>query len=64
MSQLIPEKTKDLDGFSVTRILPNANKRMMGPFIFFDHMGPANFKPGEGIDVRSHPHIGLATITI
>ena len=54
---------KDLDGFSVTRILPHAEKRMVGPFIFFDHMGPAEFKAGEGIDVRPHPHIGLATIT-
>jgi redox-sensitive bicupin YhaK (pirin superfamily) len=56
-------KTKDLDGFSVSRILPHAKKRMVGPFIFIDHMGPATFSSGEGIDVRPHPHIGLATIT-
>ncbi len=54
---------KDLDGFSVTRILPHQQKRMVGPFVFFDHMGPANFTAGNGIDVRPHPHIGLATIT-
>lgn len=56
-------KPKDLDGFSVKRILPHAKKRMVGPFIFIDHMGPADFAPGDGIDVRPHPHIGLATIT-
>lgn len=54
---------KDLDGFNVTRILPHQNKKMVGPFIFLDHMGPAQFAPGNGIDVRPHPHIGLATIT-
>jgi len=54
---------KPLDGFEVTRILPNFDKKMVGPFIFFDHMGPATFAPGNGIDVRPHPHIGLATIT-
>lgn len=54
---------KDLDGFSVNRILPHAEKRMVGPFIFLDHMGPAEFEAGEGIDVRPHPHIGLSTIT-
>lgn len=56
-------KTKDLDGFQVTRVLPHAKKRMVGPFIFFDHMGPATFEVGDGIDVRPHPHIGLATLT-
>ncbi len=54
---------KPLDGFEVTRILPNFDKKMVGPFIFFDHMGPATFAAGNGIDVRPHPHIGLATIT-
>ena len=54
---------KDLDGFSVNRILPNAQKKMVGPFIFLDHMGPAQFSPGNGIDVRPHPHIGLSTLT-
>lgn len=54
---------KDLGGFSVRRILPSAERRMVGPFVFFDHMGPAEFPPGEGIQVRPHPHIGIATIT-
>ncbi len=63
MSILLKGKTKDLDGFSVTRILPHAEKHMVGPFVFLDHMGPAHFAAGEGIDVRPHPHIGLATLT-
>lgn len=54
---------KDLGGFRVRRALPTARRRMVGPFIFFDHMGPVQFAPGEGIDVRPHPHIGLATLT-
>ncbi len=63
MAQVIQGEVKDLGGFSVTRILPNSSKAMVGPFIFIDHMGPAHFAAGEGIDVRPHPHIGLATIT-
>ncbi len=55
--------TKDLGGFTVRRLLPGHPIRMVGPFIFFDHMGPADFAPGKGIDVRPHPHIGLATVT-
>src|SRR5690606_28394185 len=54
---------KDLGEFTVRRILPNKDKKMVGPFIFFDHMGPADFPPGSGVNVRPHPHIGLATIT-
>ncbi|MDA8048666.1 MAG: pirin family protein [Rhodospirillales bacterium] len=54
---------KDLGGFRVRRALPTAKRRMVGPFIFFDHMGPVQFAPGDGIDVRPHPHIGLATLT-
>lgn len=54
---------RDLGGFSVRRLLPSAARRMVGPFVFFDHMGPAEFGPGQGIDVRPHPHIGLATVT-
>jgi len=54
---------KDIDGLAVRRLLPSAAQKMVGPFIFFDHMGPAQFRPGEGIDVRPHPHIGLATVT-
>jgi len=56
-------KAKDLGGFEVRRLLPALQRRMVGPFIFFDAMGPAAFAPGRGIDVRPHPHIGLATVT-
>ncbi|TNF47730.1 MAG: pirin family protein [Deltaproteobacteria bacterium] len=56
-------KDKDLGGFSVRRLLPSREQRSVGPFIFFDHLGPALFAPGTGIDVRPHPHIGLATVT-
>lgn len=60
---IIEPRTRDLGGFTVGRVLPYARRRMVGPFIFFDVMGPADFKPGSGIDVRPHPHIGLATVT-
>ncbi len=56
-------KAKDLGGFAVRRLLPAVHRRMIGPFIFFDAMGPADFAAGGGIDVRPHPHIGLATVT-
>lgn len=59
----IEPREKDLGEFSVRRVLPAAEQRMVGPFVFFDHMGPATFPPGKGIDVRPHPHIGIATIT-
>lgn len=59
----IAPRKKDLGEFSVRRVLPAATQRMVGPFVFFDHMGPATFPPGKGIDVRPHPHIGIATIT-
>lgn len=59
----IKPREKDLGEFSVRRVLPAAQQRMIGPFVFFDHMGPAEFPPGKGIDVRPHPHIGIATIT-
>ncbi|MEX0963806.1 MAG: pirin family protein [Pseudohongiellaceae bacterium] len=54
---------KDLGGFSVRRALPSRQQRKVGPWIFFDHAGPADFKAGDGIDVRPHPHINLATVT-
>ncbi len=60
---VITSRSKDLGGFSVRRVLPAGRRQMVGPFIFFDHMGPATFPPGKGISVRPHPHIGLATIT-
>ena len=56
-------KETDLGAFSVRRVLPHRDVRSVGPFVFFDHMGPADFKPGQGIDVAPHPHIGLATVT-
>jgi redox-sensitive bicupin YhaK (pirin superfamily) len=65
MLDLVIEGTrKDLGGgLEVSRVLPFVRRRMVGPFTFLDHMGPADFRPGEGIDVRPHPHIGLATVT-
>jgi len=56
-------RPRDLGGFTVGRALPSPARRLVGPFIFFDHMGPVDFVPGTGIDVRPHPHIGLATVT-
>jgi redox-sensitive bicupin YhaK (pirin superfamily) len=61
--QLIEGRQRDLGGFVVRRVLPAQGRQMMGPFIFFDHLGPAQFEPGHGIDVRPHPHIALATVT-
>ena len=61
--QILDGRRRDLGGFSVRRILPAVERRMVGPFIFFDHMGPADFEAGHGIDVRPHPHIALATVT-
>ena len=60
---IVEPRVTDLGGFEVRRVLPSRDRRMVGPFVFFDHMGPAEFPPGEGISVRPHPHIGLATIT-
>ena len=60
---VIQSRERDLGGFSVRRVLPHATHRMVGPFIFFDHMGPAQFSPGQGMDIRPHPHINLATVT-
>lgn len=60
---MLEPEIKDLGGFSVRRVLPAAVRRMVGPFIFFDHFGPAEFPPGEGIQVRPHPHIGLSTVS-
>lgn len=60
---VIVPRARDLGGFEVRRALPSAQRQMVGPFIFFDQMGPAEFLTGEGIDVRPHPHIGLGTVT-
>ncbi|WP_084419152.1 pirin family protein [Henriciella litoralis] len=64
IEQLIDARGHDLGGgFKVRRILPFHKRRMVGPFIFFDHFGPVDYPPGSGFDVRPHPHIGLATVT-
>jgi redox-sensitive bicupin YhaK (pirin superfamily) len=64
VDMVILPPVRDLgDGFTVRRALPSAHRRMVGPFIFLDQMGPAAFTGGEGLDVRPHPHIGLATVT-
>jgi redox-sensitive bicupin YhaK (pirin superfamily) len=60
--ELVP-RTRDLGGFEVGRVLPSGKRRAVGPFVFFDQMGPSTFGPGHGLDVRPHPHIGLATLT-
>ena len=60
---VIPGRPRDIGGFEVRRVLPAAGHRMVGPFIFLDEMGPKELAPGSGIDVRPHPHIGLATVT-
>lgn len=63
IDMVIVARARDLGGFEVRRALPSARRQMVGPFIFFDQMGPALMQPGQGIDVRPHPHIGLATVT-
>jgi redox-sensitive bicupin YhaK (pirin superfamily) len=64
ISRIIEPRAHDLGGgFRVRRVLPFHAQRMVGPFIFFDHFGPAEYAPGEGFDVRPHPHIGLSTVT-
>jgi redox-sensitive bicupin YhaK (pirin superfamily) len=61
---IVVPRTHDLgDGFEVRRALPHKERRMVGPFVFLDQMGPHVFQPGQGIDVRPHPHIGLSTVT-
>ena len=62
---VIEQRRRDLGGFEVGRVLPSAQRRMVGPFVFFDHMGPTHFARGipRSVDVRPHPHIGLSTVT-
>lgn len=60
---VIVPRARDLGGFAVRRALPHGKRQMVGPFIFFDHFGPVQFVAGQGLDVRPHPHIGLATVT-
>jgi len=63
VEQIIVPRSSDIGGFEVRRALPARERRMVGPFVFFDQMGPNDFEPGRGLDVRPHPHIGLATVT-
>jgi redox-sensitive bicupin YhaK (pirin superfamily) len=63
IAHVVVPRSVDIGGFQIRRALPSARSRMVGPFIFFDHMGPAILNSGKGIDVRPHPHIGLATVT-
>jgi redox-sensitive bicupin YhaK (pirin superfamily) len=63
IAHVVDSRRRDLGGFEVRRILPCAGGRMVGPFIFLDHMGPVSFAAGQGIDVRPHPHVCLATVT-
>jgi hypothetical protein len=60
---VIVPRTRDLGPFEVRRALPSRARQMLGPFIFFDQMGPAEFLTGQGVDIRPHPHIGLSTVT-
>jgi redox-sensitive bicupin YhaK (pirin superfamily) len=63
IAAVIDARPRDIGGFKVRRLLPSRARRLVGPFIFFDHMGPAVLAPGDGLDVPPHPHIGLATVT-
>ena len=63
ISRILPGKARNVDGLPVSRVLPDAHLRAVGPFVFFDHLGPTTLEPGRAIDVRPHPHIHLATVT-
>ena len=63
LETVVAPRSRDIGGFDVRRVLPAAGRRMVGPFVFLDQMGPAVFDGGRGLDVRPHPHIGLATVT-
>lgn len=63
IQHIIAPEVKDLGGVEARRLLPSKERTLVGPFIFFDHLGPATFPPNRGVDVRPHPHIGLATVT-
>jgi redox-sensitive bicupin YhaK (pirin superfamily) len=63
LDTVVVPRVRDLGGFEVRRVLPSVRRKMVGPFVFLDQMGPAIFQDGSGLDVRPHPHIGLATVT-
>lgn len=63
IDKVVEPRLRELGGFSVRRLLPTVHRRMVGPWIFFDHMGPTTFAAGEGVNVGQHPHIGIATVT-
>jgi redox-sensitive bicupin YhaK (pirin superfamily) len=63
LENVLDARPRDIGALQVARVLPSAARRMVGPFVFFDHMGPAELAAGHGLDVRPHPHIGLATVT-
>jgi len=63
LETIIIPRAHDIGGFEVRRALPSKARQMVGPFVFFDQMGPGEFLAGHGLDVRPHPHIGLATVT-
>jgi len=63
LEAIVVPRARDIGGFEVRRVLPSIERRMVGPFVFLDQIGPVDFAPGTGIDVRPHPHIGLATVT-
>ena len=63
LEQVLEGHARDVDGFTVSRVLPALSRKHLGPFVFFDHLGPSGLPPGRGLDVRPHPHIGLATVT-
>jgi redox-sensitive bicupin YhaK (pirin superfamily) len=63
IEQMVEPRPRDIDGLAVERVLPSLPRQMVGPFIFLDHMGPAVLRPPLAVDVRPHPHIGLATVT-
>jgi pirin-like protein len=63
IATIVDARPRDVGGFAVRRVLPSVARRLVGPFAFFDHMGPAALAPGVGLDVPPHPHIGLATVT-
>src|SRR5471030_1830420 len=63
IERILEARITDLGGFGVRRVLPSSHQAMIGPWIFFDHFGPTTMPPGQGVDIRPHPHINMATVT-